>query len=30
MSAVIETEKLTKTYGKIRGIRDVDLTVNEG
>ena len=30
MSATIETEKLTKTYGKNRGIRDVDLTVDEG
>ncbi len=30
MSAVIETKKLTKYYGKARGIIDVDLTVNEG
>jgi ABC-2 type transport system ATP-binding protein len=30
MSAVIETKKLTKYYGKARGIVDVDLTVNEG
>lgn len=30
MKAVIETKKLTKTYGKSRGIIDVDLTVNEG
>lgn len=30
MSAVIETSKLTKTYGKSRGIKDVDLTVDEG
>lgn len=30
MNAVIETHKLTKTYGKSRGIIDVDLTVNEG
>lgn len=30
MIAVIETKKLTKTYGKSRGIIDVDLTVNEG
>jgi ABC-2 type transport system ATP-binding protein len=31
MSAVIQTEALTKTYGrKSRGIRDVDLTVREG
>ncbi|MEA4823690.1 MAG: ABC transporter ATP-binding protein [Clostridiaceae bacterium] len=30
MSAVIETKKLTKSYGKSRGIIDVDLTVNEG
>ena len=30
MSAVIETEGLTKTYGKSRGIREVDLTVDEG
>lgn len=27
---VIETNKLTKMYGKSRGIIDVDLTVNEG
>lgn len=30
MNAVIETHKLTKSYGKSRGIVDVDLTVNEG
>ena len=30
MSAVIETKKLTKYYGKARGIVDVDLTVEEG
>ena len=30
MSAVIETKKLTKYYGKARGIIDVDMTVNEG
>ena len=30
MSAVIETEGLTKTYGKSRGIWEVNLTVNEG
>jgi ABC-2 type transport system ATP-binding protein len=30
MTAVIETEKLTKFYGPHRGIVDVDLTVNEG
>lgn len=30
MSAVIETKKLTKSYGRARGIIDVDLTVNEG
>ncbi len=30
MSAVIETKKLTKFYGKSRGIIDVDLSVNEG
>jgi ABC-2 type transport system ATP-binding protein len=30
MSAVIETEKLTKNYGKNPGIRYVDLTVEEG
>jgi ABC-2 type transport system ATP-binding protein len=30
MSAVIHTEDLTKTYGKARGIRDVNLTVEEG
>jgi ABC-2 type transport system ATP-binding protein len=29
MSAVIETHKLTKSYGKYRGIVDVDLVVNE-
>ncbi len=30
MGAVIETSRLTKTYGKDRGIKNVDLTVNEG
>lgn len=30
MGSVIETSRLTKTYGKDRGIKDVDLTVNEG
>src|ERR687895_1567988 len=30
MSAAIETEGLTKSYGKSRGIRQVDLTVDEG
>jgi ABC-2 type transport system ATP-binding protein len=30
MTAVIELEKLTKSYGPHRGIVDVDLTVNEG
>ncbi|MDD4773812.1 MAG: ATP-binding cassette domain-containing protein, partial [Eubacteriales bacterium] len=30
MNAVIETKKLTKIYGKSRGIIDVNLTVNEG
>jgi len=30
MSAVIQTEKLTKSYGAHRGIIDVDLEVNEG
>jgi ABC-2 type transport system ATP-binding protein len=30
VTAVIETEKLTKTYGPHRGIVDIDLTVNEG
>jgi ABC-2 type transport system ATP-binding protein len=30
MSAAIEAEGLTKTYGKSRGIREVDLTVDEG
>jgi ABC-type multidrug transport system ATPase subunit len=30
MTAVIQTEKLTKFYGKYRGIVDVDLEVNEG
>jgi ABC-2 type transport system ATP-binding protein len=30
MDAVIETDRLTKTYGKDRGIKNVDLTVNEG
>ena len=27
---IIETKKLTKCYGKNRGIIDLDLTVNEG
>ena len=30
MNPVIETHKLTKSYGKSRGIIDVDLVVNEG
>ena len=30
MSSIIETSGLTKTYGKDRGIKNVDLTVNEG
>jgi ABC-2 type transport system ATP-binding protein len=30
MSAAIETQKLTKTYGRSRGIRYVDLAVREG
>jgi ABC-2 type transport system ATP-binding protein len=30
MTATIETEKLTKSYGSHRGIIDVDLVVNEG
>jgi ABC-type multidrug transport system ATPase subunit len=30
MTAVIQTEKLTKSYGSHRGIIDVDLEVNEG
>src|SRR6476660_7191768 len=30
MTAVIETEQLTKSYGEHRGIIDVDLTVNQG
>jgi ABC-2 type transport system ATP-binding protein len=30
MTAVIEIEKLTKYYGRYRGIVDVDLVVNEG
>jgi ABC-2 type transport system ATP-binding protein len=30
MAAIIQTEKLTKSYGEHRGIIDVDLTVNEG
>lgn len=30
MRAVVETDKLTKTYGKNRGIKDVDLQVNSG
>jgi ABC-2 type transport system ATP-binding protein len=30
MPPVIETERLTKSYGPFRGIQDVDLVVNEG
>ena len=30
MTAVIETSKLTKSYGPFRGVVDVDLTVNQG
>ena len=30
MNAIIETKKLTKSYGKVRGIIDIDLKVNEG
>ncbi|MBP7840383.1 MAG: ABC transporter ATP-binding protein [Acidaminococcaceae bacterium] len=30
MNAIIETKKLTKSYGKARGIIDIDLKVNEG
>jgi ABC-2 type transport system ATP-binding protein len=30
MTAVIQTEKLTKSYGPFRGIVDVDLAVNQG
>ena len=30
MTALIQTEQLTKYYGKFRGIVDVDLEVNEG
>ena len=30
MNAVIQTEKLTKSYGEHRGVVDVDLIVNEG
>ena len=30
MSAAIETEQLTKNYGRNPGIRHVDLTVEEG
>ena len=30
MTAIIQTEKLTKSYGDHRGIIDVDLQVNEG
>src|SRR5664280_2430203 len=30
MTAVIETEKLTKSYGRHRGIIEVDLIVQEG
>ncbi|MEA2678199.1 MAG: hypothetical protein QOJ81_2340 [Chloroflexota bacterium] len=30
MGAVIHSEKLTKFYGKHRGMIDIDLDVNEG
>ena len=30
MTAIIQTEKLTKRYGSHRGIVDIDLVVNEG
>jgi ABC-2 type transport system ATP-binding protein len=30
MTAIIEIDKLTKSYGKHRGIIDIDLTVDEG
>jgi ABC-2 type transport system ATP-binding protein len=30
MTAVVETEKLSKSYGPFRGIIDVDLVVNQG
>ena len=30
MTAIIETEKLTKSYGEHRGIIDVDLRVDAG
>jgi ABC-2 type transport system ATP-binding protein len=30
MTAIIETEKLTKSYGSHRGIHEVDLTVEQG
>jgi ABC-2 type transport system ATP-binding protein len=30
MTVIIQTEKLTKSYGRHRGIVDVDLAVNEG
>jgi ABC-2 type transport system ATP-binding protein len=30
MTAIIQTEQLTKSYGEHRGIIDVDLTVNQG
>src|SRR6478752_2308918 len=30
MTPIIQTEKLTKSYGAHRGIIDLDLTVNEG
>ena len=30
MTAVIQTEKLTKSYGQHRGIIDIDLEVDEG
>ena len=30
MTAIIQTEKLTKSYGAHRGVTDIDLEVNEG
>ena len=30
MAAIIETERLTKSYGEHRGIIDLDLAVGEG
>jgi len=30
VNEVIQTSKLTKYYGKARGIVDVDMTINEG